>query len=161
VKSLLVILNLFILPAAFADRPQFTEETCENRDAVTKEVIELELSGDRWQGGDSDCLKQENFKTVVAAKQELGNPDLLDPTYLATGEVRIIKQKWLDDVGAVEVEFAYIGQKISPGGSRTPANVTDTLVYKVNLGKRREQEGCASLLDAPKNFVMKKSCHHE
>ena len=132
---------------------EFTHETCKDLQRITQEVIELELSGARWQGGTSPCLKQSNFKTVFATQQKIGDSYLLDPEYvLSKGrQIRVISEKWLD-IGGVEVKFAYIAKK---NGKDVP--VQDKLVYVMNYGKNR-QRGCAMVSEEPRHFVMRAEC---
>jgi hypothetical protein len=148
---------LFLAIAAQSASLEFTAETCKDLSTITHEVLELELSGARWQGGVSPCLQQNQFKTIYAVQEKILDSSLLDPEYLLPKgrEIRVLSEKWLD-IGAVEVRFAYIAQK---NGKEAP--VQDQLVYKLNYGKNRQARGCAVISEEPRYFVMRKGCSKE
>jgi hypothetical protein len=156
-----IILALILLTSLFtvsrSEAIEFTADSCKDLTAITKEVIELELAGARWQGGTSPCLQQSRFKTVYAVQEKVGDSYLLDPEYvLAKGrEVKVISEKWLD-IGAMEIKIAYIGKK---NGKDVP--VQDGFVYSLNYGKNREKRGCATVSEEPKHFVMRAECVKE
>jgi len=150
--TLAILASMAVQASAHAE--DFSAESCRDQHAITKEVIELELSGVRWQGGDSPCLKQSRFDKVVAVKARVGDPYLLDPevTLPKGREVKILSERWLD-IGGVEVKFAYIGKK---DGKDVP--IEDQLVYTVNYGKNRKKRGCATISEEPHHFVMRAEC---
>jgi len=152
---LLSVLLLFKLPAWAIE---FSAETCKNQALITREIIELELAGQTWQGGNSPCLKQENFKTVIAKKEILGDSYLLEPEYiLAKGkEIKVVSET-LEDSGyfqIVSVKISYTGIK-----NKKEAEVQDGFSYQINYGKNRSS-GCAMVIEPFKKFVMKEECYY-
>lgn len=131
----------------------------EGGSTLSKEMIELELSGFRWAGGpeEIDCLKKGSFNYVHPVHVHYSDTAMLDPKYLLkkNREVKITKEKWLDD-SSVEVQFVYIGTK-----DGKDVAVNDRIVYTVNFGDRRKELGCVSFLTEPEHFVMRETCHQE
>lgn len=126
---------------------------------LSREMIELELSGYRWAGAPEEirCLKKATFNYVRPIHVKYSDTQMLDPKYLLkkNREVKITKEKWIDD-GSVEVEFVYIGTRAGKDVA-----VNDRLVYTINFGDRRKARGCASFLTEPEHFVMREACHQE
>jgi len=151
--AILILFASFVFEVS-ARAENFSVEACRDQHAITKEVIELELSGVRWQGGDSSCLKQSHFEKVVAVKAHVGDPYLLDPELILPKgrDVKILSERWLD-IGGVEVKFAYIGKK---DGKDVP--IEDQIVYIMNYGKNRKARGCATISEEPRHFVMRAEC---
>ena len=141
----------------------FTAHTCADSKKIVREIIEYELSGGRWQGGHSRCLKQSRFQTIFAKRQDAGDAYLLEPEYLlANGEeVKVIEQKENRDLHAVEVEIGYLAMKRESKAESAPGAETfvkDHFTYRLNYGRTREKLGCVSLIEEPAHFVMKKEC---
>jgi hypothetical protein len=138
----------------------FTEHTCEDSKKIVEELIELELSGARWQGGVSKCLKQSRFHTIFAKHQEVGDEYLLQPEYvLSSGsEVKVVSKKPLPDLDAVEVEIGYLARKYDKKLDQKENFIKDKFVYRLNYGRTRLKTGCVRLIEEPKNFVMKEEC---
>ena len=133
---------------------EFKVDICKDTHQITQEMIELELSGYRWQGGDSPCLKQSKFKTMYAFKHKVGDSYLLDPEFILPDarDVRIVSEKLgLNEV--MDVKIAYIAKK---NGKDVP--VEDEFSYILNFGKNRVARGCASIFSDPEHFVMRESC---
>jgi|GEM_PF-1692114 len=146
----------------------FTAHTCADSKKIVREIIDYELSGGRWQGGHSKCLKQSRFQTIFAKRQDAGDAYLLQPEYLLADdeEVKVVAQKKNSDLGAIEVEIGYLATKNepkSPAASAAPAPgpetfVKDRFTYRLNYGRNREKLGCVTLIEEPAHFVMKKEC---
>lgn len=151
---------LLALMVSNANAVTFLAHTCTDSKKIIGELIEFELSGGRWQGGTSPCLKQDHFQTIFAKKQESGDSYLLQPEYvLAKGqEVKVISQKKIPALDAVEVEIGYLARKFDPKQGQKEVFVKDHFVYRTNYGRNREKMGCVSLTEEPEHFVMKEEC---
>ena len=123
-------------------------------DAISKEMIEYELAGARWQGGESPCLEQSHFKLIKAPHQSLGDASLLHPTYsLPKGTAVSIISSHVSVLDTVEVTFSY---EILVAGK--PVKIEDSLTYILNLGARLKRLGVASIYMEPKFFAMREEC---
>ncbi len=153
-------LFLFVSAASWAAEPsRFPADTCSNGSLITKEMVELELSGFRWAGGISPCLKQSRFQSIVASKEKVGDKKLLKPEYILPKgrEIKIISQTELRTEEVI-VKFAYIGR--APGSTKAvDVPVTDELSYRRNYGDKRDVEGCASILEEPEHLVLREQCY--
>jgi len=92
--------------------PEIKVDICKDTHVISLEMIELELSGRRWVGGTSPCLKQSKFKTLYAFKSDDGDSYLSKPEYVLSDgrEIRIVSEK-LEPNDQVDVRIAYIGKK--------------------------------------------------
>jgi hypothetical protein len=145
---------IFALPhlISSAAATVFDKETCTNVDLINEEIIQLELAGARWQNGQSQCLNQKNFKTVVAEKETLNGHAFQRPAHLlpVNRKVEIISQTWDDTLAQMTLSVRYL--------DRADQQVTDELTYRMNFGEKRAEKGCASLISDLTNFVMREDC---
>ena len=102
--------------------------------------------------GNSQCLKQERFKTVLAVKEFLRGRSFLKPIYVLpkNRHVEIMNEKWDDTLGQMTLSIRYLDHK--------DRRVTDELTYQMNFGKNRIAKGCATLIRNPEYFVMSEEC---
>ena len=146
--------NAFASVSPATQLPEIKVDICKDTHAVTLEMIELELSGRRWQGGESPCLKQSKFKTLYAFKSGAGDSYLTKPEFILSAgrEVKIVSEK-LGPNDSIEVRIAYIGKK-----DGKDVAVEDEFSYVVNFGKNRVARGCGSILSDFNHFVMRANC---
>ena len=123
-------------------------------DAISKEMVDYELSGGRWQGGESPCLAPHRFKLIKATHQILGDSSLLQPQYLLPkgSEVTITSSK-VSAMNSVDVSFSYV---VLIEGKKE--KIQDSLTYILNKGTRLKKLGTASIYIEPKYFVMREEC---
>jgi hypothetical protein len=133
----------------------FTAHNCEDTKKVVEEIIDLEVSGTRWQAKTSRCLNQSRFETVFAKHRSLGDEYLLAPEYtLKKGsEVKVISQKSIPALDAVEVQIGYLASK-----DGKESFIKDRFVYRLNYGRNRMRQGCVTLIEELEHFVMKEEC---
>jgi hypothetical protein len=124
---------------------------------LSREWIELELSGHRWVGGDSKCLDPKRFKVIRAHKAKVNDADLLEPKYILKKgrQFKVIQERWIDDF-SFEVTYVFIGTK-----GKTEVSVTEKMVFTLNFGQKREQLGCVSQFTEPAFLTLREDCHHE
>ncbi len=153
------LMALLIQNISGAQALDFSAETCKDFHRITRELIDLELSGQTWQGGDSPCLKQERFKTVLAKKADLGDPYLLEPEYiLPKNRTVMVTSEKIEDTGYIQnvhVKIAYRGKK-----AKKDEDIEDGFSYQINYGKNRAR-GCATVIESMQKFVMKAECHYQ
>jgi hypothetical protein len=148
----LIVLGPRIATSAAAALPTFDQDTCSNVDLINQEIIQLELAGSRWQMGQSICLNQENFKTILAEKETVSGPGFQRPSHflLPNRKVEIVNQRWDDPLGQMTLSVRYLDQ--------ADQVVNDELTYRMNFGVRRAEKGCATLVSDLSSFVMREDC---
>ncbi|NDG84798.1 MAG: hypothetical protein EBX52_07145, partial [Proteobacteria bacterium] len=85
----------------------FDPKLCGDRHLVSKEMVEYHLAGAHWQGGESPCLDQRRFKSLLSEHQSAGDDSLLSPAYVVPkgAEVKIESETEVG-FGGVEVRFS-------------------------------------------------------
>jgi len=123
-------------------------------EAISKEMVEYELSGGRWQGGESHCLEKNHFKLIQALHQSLGEPELVYPKYILPkgSEVTAVSSK-VTGIDLIKVDFSY---QLTVSGKLV--KIEDSLTYILNIGARRKRLGAASIYTEPKKFAMREEC---
>ena len=148
---------LFLCTGAWAAplvEPLFSDEDCEDYQKIANEYVELELSGSRWQGGDSPCLKGLKLRTALAERPvPVADSALLQPEF-------VVPEDRLVEVGVrripgdrLEVKVHYIGKRA--GKEKT---VRDSAILRLNFGRAREVRGCASVFQPLEHLVLKRNC---
>ncbi len=148
----------FSLKSSSVAGPEFSEELCKNTESIARELIQAELFGQRWQGGDSPCLNQSKFKAIRVQKNQYGDPGLLDPEFEVDGisEIKITKIEQDSVTRHFTAHFAYIGKSIR--NPKKTEQVRDSIEFRLWRPKLIAGEGCAGLLREPDHFVMQKGC---
>lgn len=130
---------------------QALEFDCSDLDKTAKELIEAELMGIRFQGGESRCMDSTKFKTIVAKHYQLGDSALLKPAQLVKKSTPPkIDSLEVQPGDVVDVKFSYLnteGRKIE-----------DRFSFLLNYGNKVRKKGCANMLQEPRFFVMYEEC---
>jgi hypothetical protein len=159
-------LGLAFLSASFAGSPPssgpgpgpiFQSEECEDLDLVAREYLSLERAGIRWQGGDPKCLAHLRLKTWKKDRVHAApDPALADPDYVlpSNRKMKIKSKRTPDD--RIVVSYSFVGKKDGKEGL-----VQDEFELRMNFGKNRSKQGCATLLRAPRYLVMDAQCVEE
>ncbi len=132
----------------------YSEEDCEDLQQIAQDYLELELSGFRWQGGESVCLKGLKLKTWPSQQEApVADPMLRRPEYLIPDDrpADVSVRRLPGD--RLELKVHYIGRK----GAKEIA-VRDTAILRLHFGKVRETRGCASVYQPLEHLVMRKNC---
>jgi hypothetical protein len=156
----LAALLLLLLPfsrSAPVVEPLYSDEECEDLQRIGSEFVELELSGIRWQGGDSVCLEALRTRTLSSERPvPVSDPALTHPAFILPEgrEPEILVKRISGD--RLEVKVSYIGLK---NGRDRP--VRDTAILRLNFGRARELRGCASVFQPFEHLVLRKACHRD
>ncbi len=132
----------------------YSEEECEDIHQIAQDYLELELSGFRWQGGESGCLKDLKLKTWPARQEApVADPALRHPEFVIPDDrpVDVSVRRLSGD--RLELKVHYIGRK----GAKE-VTVRDSAILRLHFGKVREVRGCASVYQALDHLVMRKTC---
>jgi len=132
----------------------YSEEDCEDIQQIAQDYLELELSGFRWQGGESSCLKDLKLKTWPARSEApVADPLLRRPEFLIPDDrpVEVSVRRLPGD--RLELKVHYIGRK-----GVKEITVRDSAILRLNFGKIRETTGCASVYQPLDHLVMRRNC---
>jgi hypothetical protein len=132
----------------------FSEEDCEDLQQVAQDYLELELSGSRWQGGESPCLGGLKLRTwPVRREAPVADPGARRPEFLVPDDrpVDVGVRRLSED--RIELKVHYIGRK---GARDVP--VRDAAILRLHFGKVREVRGCASVYQPLEHLVMRRNC---
>jgi hypothetical protein len=167
----LVLCVVIVLICGFRAKEPATGEAiaCDDLSRVASEFMELELSGARWQGGDSPCVPKLKLKLLRAARSgSSGDPSLLDPEYLLPKSRKVGIQARRLPQDLLELKISYLARKFvtepeetSKAGRNVDVPVHDVLILKLQFGRARAEKGCATLHKPPAHFVMREGCAEE
>jgi hypothetical protein len=132
----------------------YSEEDCEDIQQIAQDYLELELSGFRWQGGESSCLKGLKLKTwPVHQEAPVADPALRRPGFLIPDDrpADVSVRRLPGD--RLELKVHYIGKK-----GVKEVTVRDSAILRLHFGKVRETRGCASVYQPLEHFVMRRNC---
>jgi hypothetical protein len=151
----LLILLTFVSPLA-RGAVEFDPAQCDDIEQIAEELVELNLGGVRWQGGESKCLDQNKFKTVKAEKLVYGDAATLNPSVIVSkGRPVTVDVPTRNEVtGVYSVNFYFIG-KTRSGQAK---NVRDSLRFTIYSKSAIKTQGCARLVDEPETFAMREEC---
>ena len=156
----LALAAIFVFTGQIARaEPTFDLAKCADIPKIAEELVEVELSGKRWQGGDSVCLDQSKFDRVNAKKIEAGDSALLDPELIIKkGKEVKIDPPIFNPITEVYTIHYYASGKRKNGEI---ANIKNSILFSIYSKGAIKTEGCAMLLEKPEHFVMREECHHE
>jgi hypothetical protein len=140
----------FLMVFGFLSQPVFAFD-CTNQNSITRELIEIELLGIRYQGEGSKCLDGKKFKHIIVRHRQLGDPSLLKPEFLVKKGTtfKVISQKRIPG-DLVDVVFEY--------STSDDRKIRDQMTYLLFFGKKVVKRGCAGVLNEPKHFAMREEC---
>ncbi len=135
----------------------FEKVVCPDVKTLAKELLESELSGQRFYAATDACRnekKSTHFRTASAVFGE--NPE--DIKFLRANEkspFEILKISEMDG-GIVQVEFSWrVLDEKNPKKTKT---ISDVLKFAAYKGKMKDVVGCAGVLFAPEHIVVRQSC---
>lgn len=157
-KKYLAFILIFCFEFSFAESAKpFEKIICPEFKALANELLNSELTGQRFFAAKKDCRDPKNFPNFRAGSYSYGEkPGELDWYQAAAKAPYVIKKitKSEDDLVLVEFQWNVIDKK-NPKKTKT---ISDVLKFAVYAGKTKDEVGCAGVLFAPANIVVRQSC---
>ena len=135
----------------------FEKVNCPNTKALVHELINSELSGQRFFAAKKDCRDYKNFPNFRSSSYSYGeSPGDIDWYQADAKKPYEIKKISESDDDLVLVEFDWhVVDKQNPKKTKT---ISDVFKFALYAGKMKDEVGCAGVLFAPANIVVKQSC---
>ncbi len=151
----LILISAHMVYAGLAT--PFEKVVCPNTKMLVKELLDSELSGQRFFAAKKDCRDYKKFPHFRSSSYSYGeSPGDLD-WYQADAKAPYEIKKITElegDLVLVEFDWHVIDKK-NPKKTKT---ISDIFKFALYAGKTKDEVGCTGVLFAPANLVVKQSC---
>ena len=150
----------FWLPVAFAQAGQgtpFENVVCPDTKQLVKELLDSELSGQRFFAAKPECRDFHNFPHFRSSTYSYGEKPGTLGWFEADAQTPYVIKKISelpDKLIYVEFEWHVVDKK----NSKKTKIISDVFKFALYAGKTKDVVGCAGVLFAPANIVVRQSC---
>ncbi len=155
-KIYLVFIILVASLSAKAELP-FESVVCPNTNQLAKELLDSELSGQRFYAAKAECRDIQKFPHFRSASYTYGERPGALPWYQADLKIPYVIKKVTESPGKlITVQFEWhVIDKQNPTKIKI---IPDVMKFAVYAGKTKAVVGCTGVLFAPANIVVRQSC---
>lgn len=152
---LLILFSVATQVYAGAGTP-FEKVVCPDTKQLAKELLESELSGQRFFAAKAECRDYKKFAHFRSSSYSYGEVPGSLGWFEAAAKTPYKIKKISESNGDIQVDFEWhVLDKKNPKITKT---IPDVLKFAVYGGKTKDEVGCTGVLFAPANIVVQQSC---
>ena len=153
-----ILLVLLMSVQAFAGPgTPFENVVCPQTKQLVKELLDSELSGQRFYAAKLECRDYKKFPHFRSSSYSYGEPEGSFGWYQADAKTPYVVKK-ISNLAGDEVEVKFEWHVLDKKNPKKTKIISDVFKFALYGGKTKDEVGCTGVLFAPENIVVQQSC---
>ena len=155
--SKILFLMLITLHAWAGPGTPFENVVCPKTKQLVKELLDSELSGQRFFAAKPECRDYKKFPHFRSSSYSYGEPEGSFGWHQADSKAPYVIKK-ISELPGDEVEVKFEWHVLDKTNPKKTKIIPDVFKFALYGGKTKDEVGCTGILFAPENIVVQQSC---